>query len=41
MKENKNCLTPDKQKRRPGGGQPSPIKPFKISPGSSKSPQGK
>lgn len=23
-------LTPNKQKRRPGGGQPSPPKPFSI-----------
>lgn len=23
-------LTPDKQKRRPGGGNPSPAKPFEI-----------
>lgn len=30
-KETSNGLTPDKQKRRPGGGQPSPIVPFKIS----------
>lgn len=26
-------LTPGKQKRRPGGGDPSPVKPFKLSPG--------
>ena len=29
-------LTPNKQKRRPSGGDPSPVKPFKISSGSSK-----
>ncbi len=23
-------LTPNKQKRRPGGGEPSPVKPFAI-----------
>lgn len=28
--ENKG-LTPMKQKTRPGGGNPSPVKPFKIS----------
>lgn len=32
-------LTPDKQKRRPNGGQPSPIKPFKLSSSSNSMPK--
>lgn len=35
-KDSSKGLTPDKQKRRPGGGQPSPVKPFKLSSGTTK-----
>lgn len=30
-KDSSKGLTPNKQKRRPGGGDPSPVKPFKLS----------
>lgn len=29
-KNSSKGLTPNKQKRRPGGGDPSPVKPFKF-----------
>lgn len=33
IKQGSKGLTPNKQKRRPGGGDPSPVKKFKVDKG--------